>query len=178
MNSRDKIENKRTGQQMIFLQTAKDTNGALLQIECFSPPTTMREPEHIHPSQENSFRVLSGVLHFRINGKIFLAGPDDEISIPAGTPHYFWNEEQETAHYIQEFRPALEIEDLFQTFFSLSRQGKLNRSGVPNIFQASLIMLRYSKELRIVRPSWTLQKIVFSCFAPIGKLLKLKAHYP
>jgi quercetin dioxygenase-like cupin family protein len=177
MKTGDKIENKRTGQQMIFLQTATDTNGALLQIECFSPPTAMREPEHIHPFQENSFKVLSGVIHFKINGKIFLAGPEDEVAIPAGVPHFFWNEEQETAHYIQEFRPALKTEDLFQTFFSLARDGKLNESGIPNLFAASLIMLSYAKELRIIRPSWALQKIVFCCLAPIGWMLGFKKHY-
>ena len=177
MKSGDKIENKRTGQRMIFLQTAMDTNGELLQIECFSPPTTTREPEHIHPSQENYFKVLSGVLHFKVNGKIVLAGPDDEITIPPGAPHHFWNEEEETAHYIQEFRPALEIESLFETFFSLARDGKLKNSGAPNIFRASLIMLRYSNELRIVKPSWVLQKIVFSCMAPFGRILGFKTHY-
>lgn len=162
---------------MIFRRTGQDTSGELLQIECFSPPTTAREPEHIHPFQENSFKVLCGVLHFRINGKIVLAGPDDEIRIPVGVPHCFWNEGQETAHYMQEFRPALEIEDLFQTFFSLSRDGRLNKHGTPNIFRTSLIMLKYAREVRVIKPSWVLQKIVYSCFAPIGKLLRFKARY-
>jgi quercetin dioxygenase-like cupin family protein len=177
MKSGDKIENKRTGQRMIFLKTAQDTNGDLLQIECFSPPTEMREPEHIHPFQENSFRVISGVLHFKIDGKITVAGPEDEISVPAGIPHHFWNEGDETAHYIQEFRPALQIEDLFQTFFSLSRDGKLSKTGVPNIFRTSLIMLHHANELRILKPAWTIQKKVFIFFAILAKVLGFKEQY-
>jgi hypothetical protein len=56
----DKIENKRTGQRMIFLKTWAETNGTQLQIECFSPVTSAREPEHIHPYQENRFQIISG----------------------------------------------------------------------------------------------------------------------
>ncbi|KAA2240280.1 hypothetical protein F0L74_29385 [Chitinophaga agrisoli] len=67
MKKGDKIENARTGQRMIFLQTAAETNGALLQIECFSPVTTTKEPAHIHPLQENRFEILSGDLCFSMN---------------------------------------------------------------------------------------------------------------
>ena len=51
----EKITNSRTGQIMIFIKTGHETNGELLEIECFSPPSKAREPEHIHPYQENNF---------------------------------------------------------------------------------------------------------------------------
>ena len=40
----DKITNSRTGQIMIFLKTCEDTNGELLEIECFSPQSKAKEP--------------------------------------------------------------------------------------------------------------------------------------
>lgn len=64
----DRIRNNRTGQRMIFLKTWAETNGIQLQIECSSPPNITREPEHIHPYQENRFTIISGKLTFRING--------------------------------------------------------------------------------------------------------------
>jgi quercetin dioxygenase-like cupin family protein len=65
----DKITNARTGQIMIFRKTGAETNGKLLEIECFNPNSDSREPIHIHPQQESSCTVISGKLHFLIDGK-------------------------------------------------------------------------------------------------------------
>jgi quercetin dioxygenase-like cupin family protein len=149
----DEIINHRTGQRMKFLQTAKETNGKLLEIDCFSPPTDTREPEHIHPIQENIFKIISGEVSFSVNGEISKLHPGEEISILPGVPHHFWNSGTDTAHYLQEFRPALNISQLFQTFFALSRDGRLSKNGAPNIFRTSLIMLNHENELRLIKPS-------------------------
>ena len=42
------ISNPRTGQTMVFRETASSTNGSLLRIESTHPPTHRPEPEHIH----------------------------------------------------------------------------------------------------------------------------------
>ena len=173
----DSITNVRTGQQMIFLQTWAETNGTQLQIECFSPVTTVREPEHIHPYQENRFMIIRGELCFRINGKEQIAHAGDSVSIPRNVPHHFWNPGNTEAHYIQEFYPALRIDRLFETFFALARDGKLNQHGAPNMFRASLIMLAHQKEIRLAKPVWSIQKIFFTLLAPIGKLLGYKSEY-
>src|SRR5450759_567234 len=86
----EKITNIRMGQVMIFLKTGAETNGALLQIECFSPQTLEREPEHIHPFQENSFEIISGSCVFDVDGKEQIVGPGESINIPANVPHHFW----------------------------------------------------------------------------------------
>ena len=78
----DSITNARTGQRMIFLQTWAETNGTQLQIECFSPVTSSQEPEHIHPYQENRFRIIKGDLCFRINGKEQMAQPENPYPFP------------------------------------------------------------------------------------------------
>lgn len=173
----DQIENRRTGQRMIFKQTGRETNGSLLEIECYSPPTDAREPEHIHPMQENNFKIITGEVTFSINGQLQKALPGDEVSILPGVPHYFWNSGATVAHYMQEFRPALKIDLFFETFFALSRDGKLSKTGAPNFFRASVIMLAHQNELRLVKPSWALQKLAFNVFAPFGRLAGYKAHY-
>ncbi len=173
----DTIENRRTGQRMKFLRTWEDTNGTQLQIECFSPPTAAREPEHIHPYQVNRFHVISGRLHFRINGKIQVLQNGESIDIPKNTPHCFWNEHSEEAHYVQEFFPALRIDGLFETFFALARDGKLNKQGAPNLFRTSLIMLRYQNEIRLSTPPWIFQKALFCLLSPIARMMRYKPDH-
>ncbi len=173
----DKITNARTGQIMIFLKTGAETNGELLQIECFSPPTPEREPEHIHPLQENSFEIISGSCVFRIDGKEQTLGPGQSISIPAKVPHHFWNSGDTVAHYIQQFKPALKIDRFFETFFALARDGKLNKKGIPNFFHVSIIGLAHKDEIRLTKPLWALQNILYKILAPFGKLMGYRADY-
>lgn len=61
------------------------------------------------------------------------AGPGEVVTIPAGVPHYFWNGGDKEAHYMQEFRPALQSDRFFETLFGLARDGKLNAAGYPRL---------------------------------------------
>ena len=173
----DKITNTRTGQRMIFLKTGKETNGNLLEIDSFNPKTDMREPVHIHPKQESSAEVVSGKLHFLVDGKEQIIGPGQRIVIPAGVPHCFWNEDDTEAHSIQRFSPALTIDEFFETFFALSRDGKLNVNGIPTFFHASLIMLKHKNDIRVTNPSWAIQLLTYLTLAPIGLLMGYRANY-
>jgi quercetin dioxygenase-like cupin family protein len=173
----DKITNARTGQVMIFRETGTETNGSLLEIECFNPRSDEREPVHIHPKQESSNKVISGRLHFWINGKEHIIEPGECIVIPAGVPHRFWNEDNEEAHHIARFSPALNIAGFFETFFALSRDNKLNKNGIPNFLQASIIALAHKNEIRLTKPPWPIQHLTYLLLSPIGKLLGYRADY-
>jgi len=173
----DSITNTRTGQRMTFLKTWAETNGTQLQIDCYSPPTDAREPEHLHPYQENRFHLLEGELVFSIDGKEQLAKAGDTISIPKNTAHHFWNPGQTVAHYIQEFYPALKIDGFFDTFFTLAREGKLNKKGRPNLFLAAQIMLFYQKEIRLSKPSWLVQQIAFGILSSFSYLAGNRIRY-
>jgi quercetin dioxygenase-like cupin family protein len=173
----DKIFNARTGQVMVFCLTGKETDGKLLEIESFNPKSDLLEPVHIHPKQKSSCEVISGSLHFLVDGKERIIGAGESIDIPAGVPHCFWNEDMIEAHSIQRFSPALNIAEFFNTFFALSRDGKLNKKGIPNFLHASIIALSHKDDIRLTTPPWPLQYITYLLLLPIGKLLGYKANY-
>lgn len=171
------ISNPRTGQRMIFRKTGKDTNGQLLEVESFNPPSPMAEPEHVHPFQESGCDVISGVLKFKIDGKVQTVRAGESVVIPAGIPHYFWNEGTDVAHHIGWFKPALTIENFFTSYFALARDGKLNEKGMPNFFLISMLSLRHQNDIRVVSPPWVIQKPLFVIIAPIAKALGYKSSY-
>ena len=173
----DTLVNVRTGQKMTFLETWAETNGTQLKIECVSPVTPEREKSHYHPYQENRFTLTQGQLLFTIDGKEQLASAGDIISIPKNVPHFFYNSGQIDAHYIQEFFPALKIDSLFETFFVLAKDCKLNKSGTPNIFRTALILLNFEKEIRLAAPNWKFLKVFFRVLAPIARLMGYKSFY-
>lgn len=175
--SPETIFNPRTGQRMIFMQTGKDTNGFLLEIESFNPHSELKEPEHVHPFQESSAEVIVGKLHFSINGEVSIVGPGEKIVIPSGVPHFFWNDGPMEARSVQRFTPALTIETFFKTYFALSRDGKIDEKGLSNIFLMARVLLHHQNDIRLTKPPWAVQKLAYNLFAPIGSLLGYKKEY-
>lgn len=172
MASQQTITNLRSGQRMIFRQTARDTNGELLEIESFNPPSTEKEPEHVHPKQASSAEVLAGTVHFSIGGRIRIVGPGEKVIIPPGSPHYFWNEGPMEAHTIQRFTPALTIEQFFKSYFALANAGKLDSNGMPPLLITSHLGLQHQDDIRVTKPPWILQKILYTLLVPVRAILR------
>ncbi len=179
------IENPFTGERVVFLKTARDTDGELLQLDLFLRPYGFLAAEHMHPHQEEKFKVISGSLVYRVGGS---KKPNQNLSqgeilvVPARTPHVWWNADEDEAHLVVEFRPALNIETFFETFFGLAREGKISKTGLmkgfPNPLQLAVIIREYKGE---VRGTLLLHKTAFILaiiIAPIAKLLGYRGHYP
>lgn len=173
----DKITNARTGQSMIFLKTGRETNGKLLEIESFNPKSDTREPIHIHPKQKSAAKVIAGKLHFLVNGKEQIVEAGEEITIPAGVPHCFWNEDETEAHSIQQFIPAQHIDEFFESFFALANDGKLNAKGMPPFLQLPLMGLKHKNDIRVVNPPWMVQLLTYWILAPISFLMGYRSNY-
>lgn len=173
----DIITNARTGQRMIFLKTGKETNGSLLEIETFNLKSDMREPIHFHPKQESSAKVISGKLHFLVNGKEQILGAGEKIVIPAGVPHCFWNEDDIEAHSVQQFSPALHIDEFFESFFALAKDGKLSDKGMPPFLQLPLMGLKHKDEIRVISPPWMVQLLTYWILAPISFMMGYRTNY-
>lgn len=172
MAPQQSITNLRSGQRMIFRQTAKDTNGQLLEIETFNPPSAEKEPEHIHPKQESSAEVLSGEVRFSINGRVQIVKAGEKIDIPPGVPHYFWNEGPMEAHTIQRFTPALTIEQFLRSYFALANAGKLDNNGMPPLLITSHLGLQHQDDIRVTMPPWIVQKILYTILIPVRVILR------
>lgn len=164
--------------RLVFKQTASDTDGELLQFEQFVKSNNPEVPEHVHPRKEERFVVLSGRMGVRAAGKEQVLGPNEEVTVPPGTPHTFWNTGEEELHHVVELRPALNMETFFETVFGLQRDGKFPTEGEkrpPNLFQGALIVTEYENYLAGI--PMAIQKILFRPLAFVGKLLGYRASY-
>jgi len=87
----DIIENPITGETMGFLLTSRETAGELLRIDMTVRPGGFVAGEHVHPHQEERFQIASGRITLRVDGqeRVYTAG--DLVTVPAGTPHVWWN---------------------------------------------------------------------------------------
>lgn len=175
--SGSEIVNPRTGQRTKFVQTADDTANVLLQMETYHPPHNPAEPEHTHPLQESRCAVVAGSLCFCIRGVEQSVRAGESVTIPRGVAHYFWNDGDDEAYAVQEFRPALKIEDFFVTYFALARDGKLNKAGLPSILQLAVLMQEYDQEIRVTQPPRRIQQLLMWTLGPLGRLLGYRGTY-
>ena len=58
----DSIESPPIGDRIVFLKTARDTNGALLQFDDYLKVGGNGPVEHIHTRQEERLDVVSGIM--------------------------------------------------------------------------------------------------------------------
>jgi oxalate decarboxylase/phosphoglucose isomerase-like protein (cupin superfamily) len=56
----DTIESSVSGARILFLKTARDTNGQLLQLDDIMKGGGRVPIEHVHPYMEERFEILSG----------------------------------------------------------------------------------------------------------------------
>jgi quercetin dioxygenase-like cupin family protein len=173
------IENPITHERMVFRKTARDTAGALLEIDMFVGRGGFVAAEHIHPEQEERLIVRKGLIRFRLQGqeRIYRAG--ETIVVPPGSAHQWWQQGDEELHVVLEFRPALNFDEFLETVFGLARDGKTNSTGGVNLFQAAALFGGPFRGLiYLARPPVWVQKYLFTALAPVGRLLGYRNWYP
>lgn len=174
----DVIVNPVTGERIVFLQTANETGGQLLQADLFVQPGGFVAAEHVHPHQEERFTVHSGILRLRIRGEERDYRDGEEATVPAGTPHLWWNAGKDELRVRVELRPAGRFERFVTSFFALAQAGNTDVKGMPNLFQLAVIAREYRDVIYPTRPPRVVQKALFGLLAPVGRMLGYRADVP
>jgi mannose-6-phosphate isomerase-like protein (cupin superfamily) len=166
--TRQTLDNPVSGERITFRQTAADTNGELLAID-LELPANRRVPGglHIHPKQEERFKVVEGTMRFRMGREKVVAGPGEVVVVPPGVKHDFANAGDDEALVRVEVRPALKMEKLFETAVGLAEQGRTMLGGIPRPLDLALFVEEFEDEVQGAFPPRWLQRIFL---APLARL--------
>ena len=165
-----KLVNPASGERITFRKTSIETNGELVAIDLELPPGG-RVPGglHIHPVQEERFEVVEGAMRFRMGGRRVVAGPGDVVVVPPGMPHDFANGGDTEALVRVEVRPALKMEELFETAVGFAEQGRTMLGGIPRPLELALFTEEFEDEVQGAFPPRAVQRIVL---APLARLAR------
>jgi mannose-6-phosphate isomerase-like protein (cupin superfamily) len=111
------IENPATGERIVFLRTAVETGGELLEMDDHWTRPRHATAPHVHPEMEERWEVIAGTVCFRIGDEELTAGPGDVVVAPAGVTHNAWNPASEPVHLRIQMRPALRWEEFVRRLF-------------------------------------------------------------
>lgn len=171
------LNNPVTGQSIKFIQTSGDTRGELLEMETVYYAKSTEPVEHYHPYQAEDFLVEEGELRVKLNGEVYTLKAGDKLHLPANTTHAMWNSSNRKAVVNWQVRPAMDTEYMFETTWGLAAEGKVNKKGMPNILQIALTVGKFSDVFRMVKPSYTAQKIIFGILTPFAYLAGYRPTY-
>src|SRR5258706_16013581 len=105
-----------TGQHLTFLQSARDTNGELLQVEVRLDPGGW-VPRHVHARQDERIEVLSGSLTVVASGKELHLDVGDTAHVPRRKLHVVRNSNDDQTRFLLEVRPARRMEGAIRALF-------------------------------------------------------------
>ncbi len=174
-NTGQTLENPASGERITFRRTSADTGGELLAID-LELPAGRRVPggQHIHPNQEERFEVVEGTMRFKLGRERVVAGPGEVVVVPPGQKHDFANIGAVDALVRVEVRPALKMEQLFETVVGLAEQGRTMLGGVPRPLDLALFTEEFGDEVQGAFPPRWLQRIVL---VPLAWLAR-RRHAP
>ncbi|HEY3402767.1 MAG TPA: cupin domain-containing protein [Ohtaekwangia sp.] len=171
------ICNSKSGQAIRFIQTSKDTRGALLEMETIYAAYSKEPVAHYHPYQTEDFVVLKGELTVKIEDEIRILKRGDAVTIPATVAHAMWNNSNSTTIVNWKVRPALNTEYMLETAYGLAADHKTKANGMPGTLQIMVMMKLFSSVFRLARPPYLIQKIVLSLVSPVAYLFGYRAMY-
>ncbi len=158
------------GHRLAFLEEGRDGRGEYLMIEhVWTRPGMMAGP-HWHPVLAEAFRVREGQMRFRVDGREFVLGPGEGVTVRPGEVHRFWNEGEGRLRVVHEVRPPGHHREMFEVWHRLDRAGKTNRQGVPKDPLALGLLWELQDGYLAGIPA-PLQRLVFGGLARVARLL-------
>jgi mannose-6-phosphate isomerase-like protein (cupin superfamily) len=173
----DTLTNPVTGETLIFHRTSAETGGESVLVETIVQPDGFVAAAHVHPHQSERFEVLEGELGLRAGDEQLIARPGAMITVPAGTPHRFYNAGERPTRFLCEVRPALAFESLIETMFTLAAEGKTNRKGMPNPLRLAVIAKAHFDTVRLPLVPALAQRTGLAAGALLGRLLGYRPSY-
>jgi quercetin dioxygenase-like cupin family protein len=175
----DVIENPRRKEQVRFVETAIETNGARMVAEVTAQPTEVGPPVHMHPAQTETFEVERGTLTYVLGrAQPRTAGPGEVVVVPPGVSHTWWNSGPSTLHMVGRLEPAGRFQTFIETIYGLIRDGKVNARGIPVPLQMAVIAWEFRKDVVFTAIPAPARLVVLPVVAAIGRLRGYRPWYP
>jgi UDP-N-acetylglucosamine:LPS N-acetylglucosamine transferase/quercetin dioxygenase-like cupin family protein len=149
------IDNPISGERMLIRESGAQTGGRLLSFDLYLPPGAHVPARHVHPTQEEQFTVLAGCMRFQLGrfgplgGRTIMAHAGDTVRVPAGTAHWFGNAGAGVSHARVEARPALRLEEAFETAAAMGRAGVVPGTRLPRPGDLALFLSEFRRELAV-----------------------------
>ena len=170
-------KNPVTGEVAVVRVGTYESDGELLAVDLRIRAGGAVMGEHYHPDIEERFTVLSGLVAFRLDGRVEIAEVGQETVVPAGMVHDWWNAGEGEALVRVEIRPGARFEEMIRNAFGLAQDGRTDAKGMPNLLQLAVFAREFRDVVRFTGPPRAV-RMLFGLLAPVARLLGYRGSYP
>jgi uncharacterized RmlC-like cupin family protein len=178
IGSGEVFENAITGERVVVRVGTLESDGDLLVLDLYVPAGSAVPGAHLHPSMEERVTVVQGCVGVRLGRHVAIAVPGEQMIVPSGTAHDWWNAGETEAHVVVEMRPAGRFEELLLNRFGLAQDGKTDARGVPGLLQRALLAWEFEDVIRPVGPRRLLQGLLDALLVPVALACGLRGSNP
>jgi mannose-6-phosphate isomerase-like protein (cupin superfamily) len=154
-------------------RTTEDTSGELFEATNWIEPRMPGPPVHVHPTAEETYRVIEGTLEVFMNGEWSPVNVGETATVAAGVPHSVRNTSHEHARIVNIHQPVQRFESFFRDMHRLIHEGKIKRlppKDPRSAIYAAMLFGKYPDEIRAIKPP----NQVFQALALVGRALRFK----
>lgn len=172
------IVNPISGERIVIRVSGDQTAGKLLVFDLYLPPGAHVPARHVHPSQEECFTVISGRMSFRIGSlgwRAIQVCPGETLRVPAGAAHWFGNRGTQLMHARVEVRPALRMQELFETTEAIGRERPRQGRRRLRLTDLARIALEFDHEVAVPNAPAFLVRALLAPVAWLGRRRRSRA---
>jgi len=164
------VWNPLTGEKALLVESAEETAGARIVADfAVEEGGFVPAGEHVHDNCSEHFEVLEGRITFVVNGEERTLGPGEQLTVPPGTWHRWWNAGEGEVQTRLRVQPALRFEEMILVIWGLCADGHTNAKGMPSPLLGALFATRYRAEIRVRKPPRFVQQILFPPLAALAR---------
>jgi hypothetical protein len=142
---------------------------ATLVVEAHYSPGGHAPPAHYHPSQDEHFDMLEGVLRVEVAGVTRELGTGETLTIPRRTPHRMWNPFGRPARARWETRPAGRTREWFAALAALQGTEHVDASGTPKALPFAALAHRFDDTFRLAAGPAPAGRLAVAALAQVAR---------
>lgn len=171
MRAGDVVWNPLTGEKALLIESAEESGGARVVVD-FAVEERGFVPggAHAHDHCAEYFDVLEGRITFVIDDEERTLGPGEQVTVPLGAMHRWWNSGEGQVLARVRLEPALRFQEAIMVLWGLCADGHTNAKGMPSPLLGALFATRYRDEIRLREPPQLIQRILFPLLAAVARL--------
>ena len=143
------------GLTFVITKAASATGGEFIEIEGTMRAHSGGPPIHVHPQQEETYRVVSGTADVFLDGRWHQVRAGESLAVQRGAPHTIKNEHDEDVTAMNWHRPAARFEEFSRTFHRLATSGRIKSlppKDPSSLVYAAMLFTEYEDTQIVVKP--------------------------
>jgi quercetin dioxygenase-like cupin family protein len=148
----DGLEIPELGIRIEIRRRARETGGELVEFDVLGAPRGIIARRHVHRGHAEHIEVLAGALRLGTARGERVLRPGDRVVIPAGAAHAQRSVDGAPHHLRVQWRPAGPTEAFGERLAALSREGRLNRWGYPDVVTLAAFTREFGDEEQVPWP--------------------------